>query len=61
VGRAVRRIDLGHMTAGTHRTRDRAAYWDGRNDAGEPVASGAYFVEFSAGALRQTRRASLAK
>ncbi|MBT7097766.1 hypothetical protein HN937_10360, partial [Candidatus Poribacteria bacterium] len=55
VGRAVRRIDLGYTTAGSHRTRDRAAYWDGRNDAGEPVASGAYVAEFSSGSVSQTR------
>lgn len=43
-GRIVRRLDIGHKYAGVYRTQDRAAHWDGRNEAGEPVASGAYFV-----------------
>ena len=34
-------------------TKDKAAYWDGRDDAGEKVASGVYFytlkVEHSGG------------
>ncbi len=61
LGRVVRRVDLGHMAAGVYRARDRAAYWDGRNDAGEPVASGAYFIELRTDAIRQTRRTTLTK
>ena len=61
LGRVVRRVDLGQLAAGAYRTRERAAYWDGRNNAGEPVAGGAYYIEFSAGAVRQTRRGSLSK
>jgi WD40 repeat protein len=61
IGRVVRRVDLGQLPAGAYRTRERAAYWDGRNDAGESVASGAYFIELHAGSHRQTRRTTLAK
>jgi WD40 repeat protein len=61
LGSVVRRLDLGQLPAGAYRSRERAAYWDGRNDAGESVASGAYFIELNVGSRRQTRRAMLAK
>ena len=44
-GEVVRKLALGHQTAGRYTDRTRAAYWDGRNDAGEQVASGIYFYE----------------
>ena len=42
-GQSIRQLKVGFQTAGTYRTRSRAAYWDGRNAAGEPIASGVYF------------------
>ena len=42
-GRVIRTLDFGHQTAGIYQDKSRAAYWDGRNSLGEPVASGAYF------------------
>ena len=42
-GQMVRRLAVGHQAAGMYRSRSRAAYWDGRNQFGEPVASGLYF------------------
>ncbi len=42
-GNVIRALDLGHQRAGVYQTRSRAAYWDGRNAVGEPVASGLYF------------------
>ena len=39
-GQTVRQLELGHQAPGTYQTRSRAAYWDGRNEYGEPVASG---------------------
>ncbi len=60
-GRIVRRLDLGAYPAGTYRTRDRAAHWDGRNAQGELVSSGVYFVELRAGEYRSTRRIAVRK
>jgi hypothetical protein len=60
-GSTVRRIDVGFQGAGAHRTRARAAHWDGRNDAGEPVSSGVYFVTLTAGATTSRRRVTLAR
>ena len=37
------------MAAGMyHERRTRAAYWDGKNETGEAVASGIYFYTFKA-------------
>lgn len=60
-GNTVRRLDLGRRAAGIYATRDSAAYWDGRNDAGERAASGVYLCELSAGTFRAARRLVLAK
>ena len=42
-GQLVRRLAVGYQPAGIYRSRNRAAYWDGRNQLGEPLASGLYF------------------
>jgi hypothetical protein len=47
-GALVRRLDIGHQPAGYYKTRDHAAYWDGRNDIGERVASGVYYYQLQA-------------
>ena len=55
-GMVVRRLDLGHQMAGYYTDRTKAAYWNGRNEYGELVASGIYFYQLRAGdytALRQ--------
>ena len=44
-GTVVRQLELGHQPDGYYTSRSRAVYWDGRNDAGEPVASGTYFYQ----------------
>ena len=60
-GAVVRRLDLGHRRAGSYDSRHRAAYWDGRNAAGEPVASGVYFYTLSAGDFSATRKMVIRK
>ena len=42
-GEMIRYLALGHQAAGMYQSRSRAVYWDGRNQLGEPVASGLYF------------------
>jgi hypothetical protein len=42
-GLPVRKIQLGYQTAGHYITRQRSAYWDGRNEIGETISSGIYF------------------
>jgi len=48
-GRIVRKLDLGNKEAGIYASRDKAAYWDGRNDSGERVSSGVYFYQIQSG------------
>jgi len=61
LGRLVRTIDLGHLRPGYYLNRDRAAYWDGRNELGEQVASGVYFYQIQAGSFVKTKRMVLLK
>ena len=55
-GTWVRTLMLGHQPAGMYQTRSRAAYWDGRNAAGESVASGVYFYTLITGEFTETRK-----
>ena len=60
-GGAVRRLAVGHQAAGLYRSQSRAAYWDGRNQRGESVASGLYFYTLSAGDFTATRKMLIRK
>ena len=60
-GSVVRTVELGRRAIGEYRTRDEAAYWDGRNESGEHVASGVYVYELVAGAHRSVRRMTVLK
>ena len=60
-GAIVRTLALGHQPAGIYQTRTRAAYWDGKNDLGEPVASGVYFYTLTAGDFNATRKMLIRK
>ena len=56
LGRQVRVLDLGVQPKGAYVTKDKAAYWDGKNDAGESVSSGIYIYQMSAGSYRATKK-----
>ncbi|MDE0397754.1 MAG: DUF5050 domain-containing protein [Candidatus Poribacteria bacterium] len=60
-GSVVRTLTLGHQPAGVYESRGRAAYWDGKNRHGEPVASGVYFYTLTAGDFTATRKLLIAK
>ena len=60
-GGVVRRLELGHQMAGMYRNRSRAAYWDGRNQRGESVASGLYFYTLKAREFVATRKMLIRK
>ena len=60
-GKLVRTLTLGHHPAGIYYNRSRAAYWDGRNSVGEPVASGLYFYTLTAGDFTATRKMLIRK
>ena len=60
-GRLVRTLDLGQRAAGFYLGRTKAAYWDGKNKAGEKVASGVYFYQIKTGDFTATRRMVIVK
>ena len=60
-GRLVRTISVGFKPVGYYLTRERAAYWDGRNETGESVSSGVYFLQFIAGDFAATQRVVIVK
>ena len=55
-GVMVRRLDLGDQVPGYYIKQESAAYWDGMDENGEPVAIGLYFYQLSTPSFRQIRR-----
>ena len=60
-GVLVRTLALGQTPAGIYQSRSRAAYWDGRNNVGESVASGIYFYTLTTGDFTATRKLLIRK
>ncbi len=60
-GQLVRTLNFGHKSAGPYINRNKAAYWDGKNEAGELVSSGTYFYTIEAGDFTATRKMVIAK
>ena len=60
-GKMIKTLVLGHQNAGIYKSRSRAAYWDGRNSIGEPVASGIYFYTLTTEDFTATRKMLIKK
>jgi hypothetical protein len=60
-GGLVRTLDLGYRDAGVYVSRSKAAYWDGKNEAGEQVSSGIYFYTIQAGEFTATKKMVVAR
>ena len=56
LGRRVATLTDGPLAAGVH-----TVYWDGRSEAGVPLASGVYFYRLEAGSSVQVRRMTLVR
>ena len=60
-GKLVRTLELGQLSMGIYHNKSRAAYWDGRNELDEPVASGVYFYTLTAGDFTATGKMLIQK
>jgi hypothetical protein len=60
-GQHVRTLDIGYRRAGIYIEKNKAAYWDGRDDTGDKVASGVYFYTLQTGIFKATRRMVIMK
>jgi hypothetical protein len=48
-GQLVQTLNIGNQSPGNYITKEKAAYWDGRNITGEKVTSGVYFYQLLSG------------
>ena len=60
-GQLVRTLHLGTKPAGFYLTKDKAIYWDGRDNLGEKVSSGVYYYTLQAGDFNATRKLVIVK
>lgn len=60
-GELTKKLDLGYRSAGIYISRDRAAYWDGKDRFGTDVASGVYFYHIAADGYSATRKMTISK
>ena len=60
-GQLIRTLELGQLPAGLYHSKSRAAYWDGRNALGEPVASGVYFYTLTTNEFTATDKMLIRK
>ena len=60
-GNLVRLLRIGQQPAGVYMTKSEAAYWDGLNNFGEPVASGICFYSLQTEAFATTRKLIILK
>ena len=60
-GEVVRQLALGYQAPGMYHSKNRAVYWDGKNEVGEQVASGIYFYTLTADDFITTRKMLILK
>jgi WD40 repeat protein len=58
-GQLVRTLDLGYKPPGAYLNKEKAAYWDGRNEEGDLVASDVYFYAMEAGESTSLRKMAM--
>ena len=60
-GNLIRTLSLGYKRQGLYHERNKAIYWDGKNDIGEKVSSGIYFYTLITGNSTHTKKMLILK
>ena len=60
-GQLIRTVNLGTKSAGIYTRKNKAAYWNGRNELGEFVTSGVYYYTIQTGDFTSARKMLLMK
>ncbi len=60
-GELVRVLSIGPKPAGSYLSKEKSAFWNGKNRSGEAVANGLYFYTFKAGDFTASRKMILVK
>ena len=60
-GILVRTLLLGYQLPGSYTNKNQAAYWDGCNNFGEPVANGIYFYQLQTNEISPLRKMVILK
>ena len=60
-GQLIRQLELGMVTAGRYIRADQVAYWDGKTENGEAIASGTYFYQLQADDYLETKKMVILK
>ena len=60
-GNVIRTLSLGYKRQGLYHDRNKAIYWDGKNEVGEPVSSGIYFYTLITKNSTQTKKMLIVK
>jgi len=60
-GHIVRELNLGRQSADSYITKDKAAYWDGKDEHGQKMASGVYWYALRAEGFSAIRRLVILK
>ena len=60
-GKVVRTIEIGNKPAALYESKDKAIYWNGKNNSGERVASDIYFYTLTTSHFVATRKMLILK
>ena len=60
-GESVHTLNIGHQKSGNYRSKQQAAYWNGRNSDGELVGSGIYYYTLTTNNSKSIRKMVIKK
>ncbi|MEW6007971.1 MAG: T9SS type A sorting domain-containing protein, partial [bacterium] len=61
LGQKVRTIEIGQKRAGSYTQKERAIFFDLKNDNNQPLSFGLYFYKLSAGKFSETKAMVIGK